>query len=267
VRTQLAAAGYRCERFVCRTPLLQIEARLKAFASGALPPAHLTASGTERAMLLLAHAALYRTEGILHGSFVRDWVIRGATAEDVDVRIPAPMAVSMSPQNVRDTLCCAVAPHGLRLQEERCKGPTLRLTFVTGRGEKVNVDISSPKPAVPPPHCDTDVGSLCISYPPRLQAATTVAAEALPLHECVQRCLQRRFVLLYDPVTQADLCYARLRRWLDRGWTCVSPLPDSLRAKLPPQHQPRLAPQEEYAVRWWDPALQRPAAFSAQVVL
>ena len=101
---------------------LRANPRLLHLATPAAPAAWKT---RDEAMALLAHIAVWECGAAVYGGFVRDWVVRGRSAEDVDALVPRGGTAAA----VAATLCSAAKRHGLECRGERVKGAALTFTF------------------------------------------------------------------------------------------------------------------------------------------
>eukprot|EP00029_Vermamoeba_vermiformis_P009953 TRINITY_DN512_c0_g2_i1.p1 TRINITY_DN512_c0_g2~~TRINITY_DN512_c0_g2_i1.p1 ORF type:complete len:2506 (-),score=-35.58 TRINITY_DN512_c0_g2_i1:398-7915(-) len=200
----------------------------------------------DEVMLLLAHATVWEANCSLYGGFVRDWVINGDPANDIDVGLPLLGSV----QSVRDTLQHYAATIGIQLTEEKQKGMAHTLVFSGSFGKNVEVDLVDLSNPRTNPGVDCDVGNFLINK--ALSLTRKVEGKLLSLAVSQKHCQRKKFVFYYNPQTSGDasMCEARLIKYLSRGWICLSPLPQALIAKLSAYHS-QLKPKQKYNQPWW----------------
>jgi len=192
------------------------------------------------AKLHVAHAAIFDAGAVVYGGFLRDWIIRGEPANDVDVNTSDYSATERA-------MDAALQPFGITLHGSQAWGETKayrRLTFKWS-GSQVEVDLVNPS-LVPPtaPGVDCDVGNLKLDRTGGLQLKVPRLATCVSLAKSIKHAQSKKFVLFYDP--SGDVAQKRLHKYVQRGWTCKSPVPAQL--GLPTA---RLKPKQKYARPFW----------------
>lgn len=209
-------------------------------------------------ILILAHAAVWSANCTVYGGFIRDWVIRGEEANDIDVMLPDE---STSAQNAAmNTILRAAEQYGVEFVQSRAKGAAHTLVFmgawtdgVNGRNT-IDVDLVAPNVNKTPPFVDCDVGNLCINAQKGLVKKSPNAGEPiLNIAKSISHCQKKKFVFFYDCSVGADraMCVRRLQKYLQNGWRCVSPLPQDVVNTLMPKYGALLTPKQKYNKKWW----------------
>jgi hypothetical protein len=163
----------------------------------------------------------------VYGGFVRDWVIRGESANDIDVNTGDYDATQRAMQQ-------ALQPYGITMQTSQPWGETKayrRLTFVW-QGSSLEVDLVDPS-KVPhtPPGVDCDVGNLKIDSRGGLQLKVP---ELVSLEKSIKHALSKKFVCFYEP--SSDMAKRRIHKYMQRGWASKNEKP-------------------KYAARYWEPCV------------
>ena len=179
----------------------------------------------DSAKLHVAHAAVWDAGCSVYGGFVRDWVIRGESANDIDVNTGDYDATQRAMQQ-------ALQPYGITMQTSQPWGETKayrRLTFVW-QGSSLEVDLVDPS-KVPhtPPGVDCDVGNLKIDSRGGLQLKVP---ELVSLEKSIKHALSKKFVCFYEP--SSDMAKRRIHKYMQRGWASKNEKP-------------------KYAARYWEP--------------
>ncbi|KAF0718010.1 Aste57867_1962 [Aphanomyces stellatus] len=208
-------------------------------------------------VLQLAHAVVWKTPGYVYGGFVRDFVINGESANDVDVGIKN--AGEMA--TVVQVLKLTVQAHRPRMVME---GPHKQrnahlLTFTDG-ATQVRVDLVDHSTIqTSAPGVDTDAGNVCIKAVQNCvnlyKRIDFAGGSIVSLEDCVRHIQRKEFVLFYEPQPQSQgpMVLQRLQKYLNKGWTCLSPLPPNIVGQLNVS-QGNLAPQDKYNHKWWVPS-------------
>jgi hypothetical protein len=181
----------------------------------------------DSAKLHVAHAAVWDAGCSVYGGFVRDWVIRGESANDIDVNTGDYDATQRAMQQ-------ALQPYGITMQTSQPWGETKayrRLTFVW-QGSSLEVDLVDPS-KVPhtPPGVDCDVGNLKIDSRGGLQLKVP---ELVSLEKSIKHALSKKFVCFYEP--SSDMAKRRIHKYMQRGWASKNEKP-------------------KYAARYWEPCV------------
>ena len=228
---------------------LQANPRLMQLSTSTLAPQWI---GRDGAMLQLAHAIIWQCKCSVYGGFVRDWVVRGQSAVDIDVLV--------QPGKTEETaaaLRSRAALIGLACSGWRTKGASRSLTFSDARlGSPIDVDLVDPA-TVPfiSPGVDADIDNICISAQGVLGLKVPGAAgSSLPLAKCVKHAQRGKFVFLYQlDAPSSDIAVSRLRKLLTKNFICLSPVPPAVisNMRLTPEQQRLLQPKLKYSLQWW----------------
>ncbi len=198
-------------------------------------------------VLFLAHAAIWTAHCAVHGGFVRDWVIRGQPANDIDALLSPKISVT----NARNSIVNAAKQRGIQLVQEKPKGPAHTLVF-DWQGNSIEMDIADPTAVnAPPPGVDCDAGNLMIVYPGILKKKVEAAGgNFISVHKCIKHIQQQKFVYFYNLAADTDgkLLKRLIKKYFERNWTCISDLP-SLAALNKYQHL--IKPKPQYSKKWW----------------
>jgi len=191
----------------------------------------------DSAKLHVAHAAVWDAGCSVYGGFVRDWVIRGESANDIDVNTGDYDATQRAMQQ-------ALQPYGITMQTSQPWGETKayrRLTFVW-QGSSLEVDLVDPS-KVPhtPPGVDCDVGNLKIDSRGGLQLKVP---ELVSLEKSIKHALSKKFVCFYEP--SSDMAKRRIQKYMQRGWVIKSPVPKGV-GGTPQQIQTK----QKYSEAFW----------------
>jgi len=215
----------------------------------------------EQAVLHLAHAAIWDAGCKVYGGFLRDWLLCGKEANDIDVN-------TVDVDGTDAKIATAVKPFGLTRGTRFQKGAACTVTFDFQGQVCLEVDLVDPK-TVPnnPPGVDCDAGNFAFDCQHGLQLKCTKPG-LVDLPTSIKHAQEKRFVLYYQPATDYSAPYQRrLKKYVQRGWTCLSPVPSEALQVLHDQCQnhpgqggssmtaaqvaSRLKPQDEYNVQWW----------------
>jgi hypothetical protein len=212
----------------------------------------------EHAVLFLAHTVVWRLRCMVYGGFVRDWVIRGENANDIDVKL----AQGQDPAAVAEQLSHEVksAP-GLHVAERKVKGSAY--TVVIGgpwKGRSIDVDLVSTTIVTQKPGVDADVDNLAIDPTGQLvKRVREAGGEHLSLIAHVQHCQAKQFVFFYSPSDAPDMVRTRLKKLFDRGWVCIGFSSHTgvdgadhraLLSVVQPQHHAQVKPKAKYCMPW-----------------
>lgn len=194
------------------------------------------------AMLLLAHAAIWQAGCSVYGGFVRDWVIRGKRANDIDVLTPI-----NGVQQVAGIMKNAAQAMNINLITEKAKGAAHTLVF-SWAGESIDVDLVDPSQVnVIPPGVDCDAGNLMINSQGVLCKKVPAAGGAiLSVHQSVEHVENKKFVFFYN-VSNCAESLRRLTKYLERGWICLSKQPNMPELQ---KYSNFLQPEQQYSRDW-----------------
>ena len=171
---------------------------------------------------------------------LRDWLIRGEPANDVDTLVD-------DVQKRKELIKTVLARHGLVCIREKPKGPAHTLYF-NFQGETLEMDLMDPTRQPPTaPGVDCDVGNFAFDKDGlRLKVGNP---KLVSLSKAIKHCQSKKFVF-YRQLPSATGEEARLTKYCSRGWTCKSPIPTGIiqQLKLPSE---LLKPKDKYAKPWW----------------
>jgi len=204
------------------------------------------------AMLFLAHTMVWVVGCSIYGGFVRDWVIRGESANDIDTLL----CRSGEPEveRVKDLLLRTISMHPIELVSSRRKGAAYCLQFSgPWSGEPIDIHLIDPNLPRPPPKVDCDAGNLCITRNGLGKKEERAGGNQLPLIKCVEHCLKKKFVFFYNIPDQHQMAMPRLKMYFSRGWKCLSTIPEPYASSNELQTYKSLqTPMNKYKdVQWW----------------
>ena len=173
---------------------------------------------------------------------LRDWLIRGETANDVDTHVD-------DVQQKKEHIKTVLARHGLKCVEEKAKGPAHTLCF-NFEGSQLEMDLVDPKEQPnTPPGVDCDVGNFAFDKTGlRLKV---VNSKLVSLSKAIKHCQSKKFVFYRQlPDGPNDNEERRLKKYIGRGWTCKSYIPPDIVQKLRLPSE-LLKPKKKYTKPWW----------------
>lgn len=206
-------------------------------------------STRDDAILFLAHSAVWDAQCSVYGGFVRDWVMRGESANDVDVQVPSNIGIEQAKKKIIQ----AAQQRTIKLTKEKSKGPAHTLIFHGfWSGNPIEVDLVDPKNVqVIPPGVDCDAGNLLIAYPGILKKKVeTAGGKFLSIHHCKKHIMNKKFVCFMDISSYPEVAKRRLEKYFSRGWTCLSKIPPIFPELNVYKHLMR--PKEKYSKDWWN---------------
>jgi hypothetical protein len=171
--------------------------------------------------------------------FLRDWLIRGETANDVDCLVT----------NVQQkkSIIIPVLQTYLGGCTQKQKGAAWTLVF-NFQGHELEMDLldpsTQPKTA---PGVDCDVGNFAFDQKGlKLKIGNP---NLVSLSKAIKHCQTQKFVFYRQLPQNSE--HRRLTKYMnERGWTCKSAIPDAVVQQLGlPQHL--LKPKLKYSKLWW----------------
>ena len=209
--------------------------RQMLLAGQAKPP---TPKNVDEAILIIAHTAIWDAGGRVYGGFLRDWLIRGVRANDVDTLVD-------NVQQAAAIMKRELPRHGIQFQTEKQKGAAWTLVFQF-QGAQLDMDLVSIVPPTPP-GVDCDVGNFAFDkHGLRLKVDNS---KLVSLSKAIKHCQSQKFVFYRQlPAASEE---RRLTKYMtERGWTCKSPIPEQIVQQL---NLPRelLKPKQKYSKPWW----------------
>ena len=211
---------------------------IKGCNSLTLNPNEYVGKDTKMAFLV---AMILRLGHTIHGGFVRDWIIRGDSATDIDVLVQGNgsnfMAVIMA---VKEELIQKIQTSSLSgtilFKSVKKKGEAFTIVFSLPDSNEGDIEIdfvsAIKSTTFPPPGVSADVDNFSLN--PNFELVMTnprgngYLANKLSHSTAIQHCLQKKFVFFYKPGPQQDtgevdpdICERRLNKLFQRGWTCI----------------------------------------------
>eukprot|EP00767_Chilomastix_cuspidata_P004986 gnl/Chilomastix_cuspidata/5171.p1 GENE.gnl/Chilomastix_cuspidata/5171~~gnl/Chilomastix_cuspidata/5171.p1 ORF type:complete len:2662 (-),score=815.92 gnl/Chilomastix_cuspidata/5171:472-8457(-) len=205
-------------------------------------------------MRALAHEMVWAAGCSVHGTFVRDWVLRNEEADSVECLLPD------ATEDARRAALAVVQrfarSHSLELRERVHAGVSdvevigdWTDTDSDGNPRWIGVTLTAPCAEAARPAVYTSVENLAVSsrgIAQRSRAGSRVA----PVRDCLQQIIRKEFVLFTDasaPLDAATVAHLKCA-YFNRGWTCLSPnVPEAITAGVP---SALLCPDEKYDVDW-----------------
>jgi HrpA-like RNA helicase/O-acetyl-ADP-ribose deacetylase (regulator of RNase III)/8-oxo-dGTP pyrophosphatase MutT (NUDIX family)/predicted RNA-binding protein YlqC (UPF0109 family) len=182
-------------------------------------------------MLQLAHVLVWKCDVSIYGGFLRDWVVRGEPANDIDVLVAPPQTTTASVEQVLQR-SLAQTPGAVQQQvktiSRRQKGSALTLTVRADGVVSIDIDLVDPAGVQQKTHpgVDCDAGNLLLSRRESLRKKVPTAGDSLA--SALENVRRKQFVFYYPLHAGAptqNMAIARLKKYLERGWTCLSPVP------------------------------------------
>jgi hypothetical protein len=185
------------------------------------------------ATVLVVRWLLHSVPGCkLTGAAVRDFVIRGETPDGIDITVPDDTKVTAIAQQLQSALCCVQSvsvTHNHRSQ--------LSVTLPFG---VLDIDILTPSIARQidaPPYLDASVNGLSVSVSGGLAPKVPLIFDKpFNVTRAIEQCRSKEFDFYLVYANNLSFFRSRLRKLVDRGWTCLTPIPSAVAA-----HDPTLA--------------------------
>mmetsp|Transcript_18741 Transcript_18741/g.34725 ORF Transcript_18741/g.34725 Transcript_18741/m.34725 type:complete len:1228 (+) Transcript_18741:202-3885(+) len=224
------------------------------------PPAAPNMRVREDVQILIAHVAIWEANCGVAGGFVRDYIINNDPCNDVDTLL----------LNGRD----AYQVHAM-LQNMASRHGGIRVSDVTGKGNTkkcvissssncwvpIDVDLSDPTKMdglSPAPGIDCNAGNLMFT---QRGIVLKINVAGLPdVKTTIEHIKHKRFVYLqnfndskiYGSESGQSKCERRLMKYLERGWTCLTPVPNSIMSKDKfKKFKPLVKPEAKFTKDWW----------------
>ncbi|KAG7393809.1 hypothetical protein PHYBOEH_006015 [Phytophthora boehmeriae] len=185
-------------------------------------------------MLQLAHALIWKCDVSIYGGFLRDWVIRGEPANDIDVQVVPPQTTILSVEQKLQhylTQIPGAVQHRVQISSRKQKGSALALSVSVGRGAPIDIDLVDPSTVHQKTHpgVDCDAGNLLLNRGESLRKKVVSAGNSLA--SALENVRKKQFVFYYPLHTGAPtqtMAVSRLKKYLGRGWTCLSAVPSEV---------------------------------------
>lgn len=175
-------------------------------------------------MAKLVHSAIWNLGCSVYGGYVRDWIIRGEDANDIDIRVPNGINSSI----VATNLINVASQIKVRLIREEKLQAIHKLYFrpLESTEKDIGVDLvpeNLPKNIYTPPGVDCDVGNFCISKE-GLRRKNPQAGKQISICDSIEHAINKQFVFFYDiqDIRQGKRNLDRLIKYFQRGWTCLN---------------------------------------------
>ncbi|GIQ80806.1 hypothetical protein KIPB_001665 [Kipferlia bialata] len=219
------------------SPVCLTNCRLRSLLTPTPPPP--SSSDRDAVLTCLCHHMLWVSGVTVFGGYLRDWVVRGESASDIDVLVPSKDEL----ESAKQSLVTFAESIGLKevVSEKKPAAATTKrgdsysttkLRFSLPESSvSVAVDLAVPQEDV---RCDCRAGNLSLSIlsglTVRVPCDPKSQCERCTVEDCVNDALQRRFVSVADwevlSANRAMGVIARLvQRYLERGWALGSVLP------------------------------------------
>ncbi|DBA00647.1 TPA: LOW QUALITY PROTEIN: hypothetical protein N0F65_003576 [Lagenidium giganteum] len=215
----------------------------------------------EDVMLQLAHYLIWVSNVSIYGGFVRDLVLQGSEANDIDVAL-APPEISQSSVIKQLRTFCEHSPAELELYDKGPKGKAYCVAITSRKRfqRPIEVDlVDTRNTGTTPPGVDCDVGNVRLTTEGLAKKVTAADQGCISLEKAMRHAQANKFVFFYnlqaaDPA-ERDVAIRRLRKYLKRGWRCLSPVPDGVMRILPSTESCHVRPSKNAAYRneWWRP--------------
>jgi hypothetical protein len=209
----------------------------------------------EDAMLLAARVVLWMAGCSIYGGFVRDWIVAGEDANDIDALLPGDGGdadLDEVVQKIRVNL-----PSDFTVTGPNIKGLARALVVDGPWSKPFDIDLVPPSVASQGlhPRVDCDVGNLMISRRGISLKEAQISPRLLTVGRIMRHIRERKFVFLYDLLARKredqEKAKRRLRKYLRRGWKCLTPLPEEFLAAddrhFAEQFEDLLLPDPEFA--------------------
>eukprot|EP00981_Chlorochromonas_danica_P014047 scaffold7245_cov197-Ochromonas_danica.AAC.7 len=211
-----------------------------------------------KAMVFLAHEAIWNANCKIYGGFVRDFIIRNEVANDIDIAYDSR---TQSLSQIQLIIISAANKIGLRCTDNwRQKGMAQSRRFILGNqlgGSSFEVDLVDQNVVSSQglsPGVDCDVGNFIVQKPGHQQFGLQLKVNHPMLqtvHQSIRHCLAKEFVFYYDqnnPIGQA-----RLQKYLQRGWKCLTKLQPVMQTwATSAGYANLLAPQKQYSKPYYN---------------
>jgi HrpA-like RNA helicase len=187
--------------------------------------------------LRAAHILVWKIGLEIYGGFIRDYVVRGEQANDIDTCTTG----GMSPEAASTAAIAALKDVGYTLDTPPKKINAIAHHFSAPDGSKLHLDITAPAMLGDYPHVDCSAGNLILSRDGIAKKRPFAGGAQLTVQDCIDHCRFKQFVS-FCRTSPSEVRRVKAK-YLDRGWCCINhvpagPLLDLLR-KHPDQYQPR----------------------------
>lgn len=208
------------------------------YLTASVPPPH--PKDRDSAVLYLVWVLLHQCQCQVYGGFVRDWVVRGESANDIDCVCPAAKR-----DEVKGTLRAAIQGKGITMGSARTKGAAHAVQFTFGGTPPIDIDlVDTANVPYTAPGVDCDSGNIALS-PNGVYCLKVNKPFLCDLATSIKHCLAKKFVYYYAP--GASCTSQRLGKYFERGWTCLNNVAHPLAA----QNQHLVHAKGKYDKTYW----------------
>ncbi|PRP83835.1 putative pre-mRNA-splicing factor ATP-dependent RNA helicase DHX32 [Planoprotostelium fungivorum] len=180
----------------------------------------------DEGMLLIAHIIIWQTDSSIYGGFLRDWIVSGRSAVDIEVHVGG------QPDVIKQKIVDSLRHTNIRLLQET--KPTAYLVNVKFGNKSWDVTVDLVQPHLiknqNKPYVDSDVGNMEFNKTQFLHKKVHEAGgKDYPIQKCMSHA-QKKFVFLYN-------------------------LKDDVNTSTPaivPKYQHLMKPKEKYRREWWN---------------
>ncbi|KAL0213739.1 hypothetical protein P9112_005923 [Eukaryota sp. TZLM1-RC] len=204
--------------------------------------------------LLIAHRAIWVLGAQLYGGFVRDYVIRNQSANDIDCLL----APTQNVDNCIRLLTTDLNGFGISAGAPYQKGAAFCVPFQTPSGiVEVDLVVAGSIKTVSP-GVDCDCNNLLVDQNGLSLKVNGAGGQLCNLANCVRHANEQKFVFLYPFTNQTmSMCIRRLSKMFNKNFICVSKLPPSIVTQFS-SYAHLIKPEDDYSnlsitSRSWEP--------------
>ncbi len=129
---------------------------------------------------------------------------------------------------------------------------SIRIKGHSAWAKDVEVDFVGPALKSTHPGVDSCAGNVCIQRKGTLQLKVSRLDPVVSLRDSIEHCERKAFVFFYAASfgtigsDERGRCMTRLKKYLDRGWTCISPLAQDVLQQLSVTQRELCKPEDKY---------------------
>ncbi|KAL0206958.1 hypothetical protein P9112_012669 [Eukaryota sp. TZLM1-RC] len=232
--------------------------RLAKLVSSLVPKP--TTNNRDDWVLLVAHSAIWTAGLELYGGFVRDYVLRNVSANDIDTLVPDGININAA----SNLLSQALGKYKIVCQPITQKGRAQCMAVSFPGGSGVEIDFTPASLKATSPFVDADINNFKVNKSGLVQKVKGAGGTLCNLDIAINHCLNQQFVFFYripsntnaaTDKEQFDMCFRRLRKMMSKGFTCISPLNSRITNQLS-QYKALIKPDPKYDVPFHNLPLQ-----------